>query len=188
MSAALLNVLIGLVTSVLSGGVWALNRTKQARMLNRRADFFGLEGGAPCVVVMNDKYSKPGSMAQDDVYALVEIAMLGRELGSPVTIRRAREFRERNGSSTEFCIGGPSGGSNPRTGGHLAAHLPGVTVLPFSRDDDSMAFLIDGELFGMSPVSENVFWWPNSVPIPVLGPSSSFAGRPPSPTAPPSTS
>ncbi|MFI0485217.1 hypothetical protein [Actinomadura sp. 9N215] len=148
MSALLLNVLIGLVTTVLSGGgVWLWNRAKQARTLHRKAAFFGLEGGAPCVVVMNDKYSKPGSMAQDDVHALVEIALLGRELGSPVSIRRSQEFRESNGSTTEFCIGGPLGGSNPRTGGHLAAHLPGVTLLPYGQDDDSMAFLVDGERF-----------------------------------------
>ncbi|MFI0368564.1 hypothetical protein ACH35V_11820 [Actinomadura sp. 1N219] len=140
--------MIGLVTSVLSGGgVWLLNRAKHARTLHRKAAFFGLEGGAPCVVVMNDKYSKTGSTAQDDVHALVEIAMLGRELGSPVAIRQAREFREGNGSSTEFCIGGPSGGSNPRTGGHLAAHLPGVTILPYGDGDDSTAFLIGGEKF-----------------------------------------
>ncbi|MFI0409521.1 hypothetical protein [Actinomadura sp. 3N508] len=148
MSAALLNVLIGLVTSVLSGGgVWLLNRARQARTLNRKAAFFGLGGGAPCVVVMNDKYNKPGTTAQDDVHALVEIAMLARELGSPVTIRQAREFRESNGSSTEFCIGAPSGGSNPRTGGHLAAHLPGVTIMPVSHDEDSMAYVVGGERF-----------------------------------------
>ncbi|RKS75081.1 hypothetical protein BZB76_3609 [Actinomadura pelletieri DSM 43383] len=148
MSAVLLNVLIGLVTSILSGGgVWLLNRVKQARRLQRKAVFFGLEGGAPCVVVMNDKASGPGSTAHDDVHALVEIAMLGRELGSPVDIRKAREFHESNGTRTEFCVGGPEGGSNPRTGGHLAAHLPGVTLTPFTSDEDRLAFVVDGETF-----------------------------------------
>ncbi|RFS85797.1 hypothetical protein D0T12_12525 [Actinomadura spongiicola] len=148
MSAVLLNVLIGLVTSVLSGGgVWLLNHVKQARKLHRTAVFFGLEGGAPCVVVMNDKADKPGSTAHDDVHALVEIAMLGRELGSPVVIRGAHEFHESNGTRTEFCIGGPEGGSNPRTGGHLAAHLPGVTLTPFSADVDRLALVVGGERF-----------------------------------------
>lgn len=152
MSAALLNVLIGIVTSILSGGgVWLWNRAKRARTLHRKAAFFGLEGGAPCVVVMNDKYSKPGSMDQHDVHALVEVAMLGRELGSPVSIRRWQEFQESNGASTEFCIGGPLGNSNPRTGGHLAAHLPGVTIQPFGPGEDSLAFQVDGERFRCTP-------------------------------------
>ncbi|GAA4228675.1 hypothetical protein GCM10022254_19250 [Actinomadura meridiana] len=149
MSSALLNVLIGLVTTVLSGGgVWLWNRTKQIRTLNRKAAFFGLGDNAPCVIVMNEKYNKPGSTAQNDVHALVEVAMLARELGSPVEIRRAHDYQGSNGASTEFCIGGPTGGSNPRTGGHMAAHLPGVSILPFAADDaDSLAFSIGDEHF-----------------------------------------
>ncbi|WP_131738584.1 hypothetical protein [Actinomadura roseirufa] len=148
MSGLLFNILIGLVTSVISGGgVWLWERGKRTRSLHRKAAFFGLEGGAPCVVVMSDKYSKPGSVARHDVHAVVDVVMLGRELGSPVSIRRGREFTESNGARTEFCIGGPISDANPRTGGHLATYLPGVTLLPYGPGPDSMAFLIGGERF-----------------------------------------
>jgi hypothetical protein len=57
-SAALLNILIGLVTSVLSGGsVLAWRHVKDARILSRKAAFFG-------------HWQKPGSTSHDDVQAM----------------------------------------------------------------------------------------------------------------------
>ncbi|MGW8695690.1 hypothetical protein ACWGOK_01850 [Streptomyces eurythermus] len=42
-------------------------------------------------------------------------------------------------------MGGPLGGANPRTGGHLAAHLPGVTLHPYdSTNPDSVAIEVGG--------------------------------------------
>lgn len=148
MSAELLNILIGLVTTVISGAsVWLWERGRQARSQHRKARFFGLENGTSCVVVMNDKYSMPGSTAHDDVYALVEIAMLARNMDSEVSIRPARELVEGVGGRTEFCIGGPIADSNPRTGAHLAMYLPGVKIVPFSTDTESMAFVVGKDRF-----------------------------------------
>jgi hypothetical protein len=53
-----------------------------------------------------------------------------------------------NADRTEFCIGGPMGGSNPRTGAHLTAHLPGVSIIPDESDRrDSTAIVVGGQEF-----------------------------------------
>src|SRR5690606_38773854 len=58
------------------------------------------------------------------------------------------DFRGGNGDRTEFCVGGPIGGANIRTGGHLAAHLPGVVIHPYDgTHPDSVAIEVGGEKF-----------------------------------------
>lgn len=142
MTAAVLNVLVGLVTSVLSGGsVWLWEKGRRSRLTRRKAAFFGLGHNSQCLIVMNEKHSAPGTVAQHDVYAMIEVAVLARELGSPLTIMKS-DFQGRNGDRVEFCIGGPSGGSNPRSGGHLTAHLPGVRIHPYSLDKESLSIVV----------------------------------------------
>ncbi|TYK51566.1 hypothetical protein FXF68_13225 [Actinomadura decatromicini] len=148
MAAVILNVLIGMVTSVISGGsIWLWQQGRNNRLLHRKAAFFGLGRGVECLIVMNDKYSKPGTTAQHDVHAMIDIATLAAELDSPISVTKGADFRGHNGDSTEFCIGGPARGSNPRTGGHLAAHLPGVKLRPYSSDEDSLAFMVGERRF-----------------------------------------
>ncbi len=146
MSAALLNILIGLVTSVLSGGsVLAWRHVKDARILRRKAVFFGLRPGGTCLIIMNNHWQKPGSTSHNDVHTMIEVAALAHEAGCPISVLPADDLRENNGDRTEFCIGGPT--SNPRTAGHLATHLPGVRYLPHSTRRDSGAIVVGGKQF-----------------------------------------
>ncbi|MDC2960392.1 hypothetical protein PO587_38800 [Streptomyces gilvifuscus] len=148
MTGIVLNVVIGLVTSMLSGSsVWLWQRHARRRFLRRKARFFGIVPGDVCIVVMNNKWNAPGSAQHRDVQAMLKAAMLAAELGCEVTMRSSDEFRGSNGSAVEFCIGSPENGSNVRTGGHLRHNLPGVTVHPFGTPGLSMAIEVGGEVF-----------------------------------------
>jgi hypothetical protein len=145
-SSALLNILIGLVTSVLSGtAVLLWRRAASSRILHRKAAFFGLRPGSPCLIVMNNHWQLPGSASHDDVQVMLEIAALAHEAGCPVNVIPADDLRERDSDSVEFCVGGPL--SNPRTGAHLAAYLPGVKQRPISARSDSGAIVVGGRKF-----------------------------------------
>lgn len=146
MSAVLLNVLIGLVTSVLSGGaVLTWRRVRDTRIMRRKAAFFGLRPGRTCLIVLNDHYDKPGSTSHNDVHTLIEIAALAHEASCPISVLPAGGLHESNGDRTEFCIGGPT--SNPRTAGHLAVHLPGVSVRSFSAGRDPGIIIVGSAQF-----------------------------------------
>ncbi|MFI0739967.1 hypothetical protein ACH4PU_18055 [Streptomyces sp. NPDC021100] len=140
------NIVIGLVTSFLGGAfVWLWERAKRTREVNRRARFFGVRPGQTCLVVLGNKYNAPKATAYPDTRAAVELALLAGELGCDVTVEPGN-YRGGNGDRTEFCVGGPEGGANVRTGGHLAAHLPGVTLHPYNTAGaDSIAIEVDGE-------------------------------------------
>jgi len=155
-SAAVVNIVIGLATSVIAGGsVWLWGRAKNARVRRRQERFFGLAPGGTCLIVMNNKYNMPGSAHHNDVQAMIEIATLASGIGSAVSIESCNDFHGLNGDRTEFCVGGPAGGSNPRTGGHVAANLPGVTLRPYGpARPDSMAISVGGEEFRREPGSE----------------------------------
>ncbi|MER5603123.1 hypothetical protein [Streptomyces sp. NPDC002265] len=148
--SVLVNIALGLVTSLLGGGfVWLGERAKRARELNRRAEFFGVRPGETCLVVLGGKHDAPGSAHYADVRAVVEFSLLVGELGCEAELEPG-DFRGSNGDRTEFCVGGPLG-SNVRTGGHLAAHLPGVTVHPYrAGDPESVAIEVGGEKFPYS--------------------------------------
>jgi hypothetical protein len=146
--SVVVNIVVGLVTSVISGGcVWLWQRGERARVLRRKAAFFGIRPGGECLIVMNHKYDRPGSAAHRDVQAMIEVATLASELNSQVTVEASGTFQESNDDRTEFCIGGPWSGSNSRTAGHLAAHLPGVSWLPFGSGSDSSAILVGGNRY-----------------------------------------
>jgi hypothetical protein len=128
-SSAFLNIVIGLVTSIIGGGcVWTWQRVRYTSTLRRKERFFGLQPRGTCLIVMNNKHGMAGAAHHDDVQAMIDVATLASGVGSAVVIESCNDFRGINGDRTEFCIGGPTGGSNPRTGAHLAAYLPGVTV------------------------------------------------------------
>lgn len=147
MSSALLNIVIGLVTSVLSGGAVLLwRRVASSRVLHRKAAFFGLRPGSPCLIVMNNHWQLPGSASHDDVHVMLEIAALAHEAGCPISVIPADDLRERQEDSVEFCLGGPL--SNPRTAAHLAAYLPGVKQRPVNARSDSGAIVVGGRKFG----------------------------------------
>ncbi|MER5752360.1 hypothetical protein [Streptomyces sp. NPDC002088] len=143
----LVNIAIGLVTSLLGGGfVWLGERAKRAREVNRRAGFFGVRPGETCLVVLGAKHDSSGTAHYGDVRAIVEFSLLAGELGCDAELESG-DFRGSNGDRTEFCVGGPLR-SNARTGGHLAAHLPGVTIHPYDGTrPDSVAIEVGGEKF-----------------------------------------
>ncbi|MFF3584738.1 hypothetical protein [Streptomyces mirabilis] len=144
----LANIMIGLVTSLLGGGfVWFWERAKRVRAVNRRASFFGVRPGETCLVVLGNKHNAPGTAHYRDVRAVVELSLLAGELGCHVSVEPG-DFRGSNGDRTEFCVGGPTGGANLRTGGHLAAHLPGVAIHPYDvTRPDSVAIEVGGEKY-----------------------------------------
>ncbi|HEY5985916.1 MAG TPA: hypothetical protein VIV12_05945 [Streptosporangiaceae bacterium] len=144
MSAVILNIVIGLVTSVLSGSsVWFWQRVDKTRMSRSKAAFFGLHPGGTCLIVMNHRWNDPRSTHQNDVHAMIEIGALATEIGVRVSLKSCDDIRESNSDRTEFCVGGPI--SNPRAAGHLAAHLPGISVSPSRRD--GLAITAGGERF-----------------------------------------
>ncbi|MDB1090036.1 hypothetical protein PJ985_20975 [Streptomyces sp. ACA25] len=146
MTGAMVNVGIGLMTSILSGGgVWLWQRLGSVRALRRKARFFGMTPGGTCLIILNNKYDKPGTTHHNDVHALIEAATLAREVRCEVSVESSDTFLGSNEGSMEFCIGGPSG-SNVRTAGHLAHNLPGVTLRPHGGRD-SLAIVVGDEKF-----------------------------------------
>ncbi|WP_327342416.1 hypothetical protein [Streptomyces europaeiscabiei] len=147
MVSILANVAIGLLTSLVGLGLGALwERGRRTREQYRRAAFFGTRPGEHCVIVVGAKHGQPGMTHQKDLRAVVELTVLLSELDCRVSVESA-DLRGSNGDRTEFCVGGPIGGSNPRTGGHLTAYLPGVTITPFSDRPDSVAIVVGGERY-----------------------------------------
>ncbi|MBQ0950885.1 hypothetical protein KBZ75_22020 [Streptomyces sp. RK76] len=148
MLSLVVNIAVGLVTSVISGSCVLLwQRGKEARVLRRKAAFFGIAPGGECLIVMNDKYDRPGSAAHGDVRAMIEVATLLSELDCRVSVEPSNAFRASNDGRTEFCIGGPWSGSNLRTGGHLTAHVPGISWHPFGPGPDSNAIVVGNSRF-----------------------------------------
>ncbi|MEU5110736.1 hypothetical protein AB0G64_04460 [Streptomyces longwoodensis] len=147
MLSLLVNVAIGLLTSLVGLGLGRLwERGRRTRALYRKAAFFGTRPGEHCVIVVGTKHGQPGTTQQRDLRAVVELTVLLSELGCRVSVESG-DLRGSNGDRTEFCVGGPIGGSNPRTGGHLTAHLPGVTITPFGDRPDSVAIVVGGQRY-----------------------------------------
>ncbi|MEW2397372.1 hypothetical protein [Streptomyces sp. NPDC046862] len=144
----MVNVLVGLVTSFIGGGfVWLWERAKRARVLRRKADFFGLVPGETCFIVIGNKHNARGVADHKEIRAMIEVATLAGQLGCDVDTEAGDDFRGSNGDRTEFCVGGPLGDANPRTGGHLAAHVPGFSILPYGPGADSVTFVIGGHRY-----------------------------------------
>jgi hypothetical protein len=149
-SAVLENVAIGLVTSVVSGVcVWLWQRAKVARRLRREASFFGIAPGGECLLVLNHHPRAQWTMSHHDIQALVEVAMLVRELGAHASVKSWDEIRGGIGDRTEFCIGGPD--ANGRTRSHLLSHVQGVSVQPQSARRDPLALVVGDQRFRRDP-------------------------------------
>ncbi|MCX4902883.1 hypothetical protein [Streptomyces sp. NBC_00878] len=136
------------MTSLIGGGfVWLWERGKRARRLRGKADFFGLVPGESCFIVIGNKHNARGVAPHQEIRAMIEIATLAGQLGCDVDTESSDDFRGSNDDRTEFCVGGPLGDANLRTGGHLAAHLPGVSILPHGPGPDSVAFVVGGRRY-----------------------------------------
>jgi hypothetical protein len=140
-SSVVVNVAIGLLTSIVSGGlVWVWQRLSRFRRQSRRAAFLGLSGAGECVIVIGHQMNNPHGIHRADVNALVEVASIVNDVGARFRILQPDQFQEGAGGCVEFCLNGPD--SNSRTAGHLATHLPGVTFKPYEpgrRDSIAIA-------------------------------------------------
>jgi hypothetical protein len=152
-SSALANIALGLITSVVGGAaVWLWQHLAVRRTRRAKERFFGLARGTGCLIIFNNAAGRRGAMKHNDVYAMIEVATLASSTGSPVSVESCNDFQGLNGNRTEFCIGGPGGGSNPRTGAHLAAHLPGVRT--HADGNRPLAYEVDGRTYSCSPGRE----------------------------------
>lgn len=141
MQSVLVNVVIGLVTSIISAGsVWLWQRASAAGNARRRKRFFGVAPGDDCLIVMGHHHSARGLMPRQDVYAVLELGALVEEVGGTATFEVGSDFRGGSGDRTEFCISGPT--ANRRSEAHLAQYLPGVTQRPYSDAPDSVALVV----------------------------------------------
>jgi len=122
------DLLINLLASIIAGvAVWLVGRLVRYRRLAREQAFFGLTGGAACLLSAPRHFSSPreNSVHRQDVAALVELATVARECGARADLAGDHELAVEFGPQTEFCVGGP--GANPRTATHLRTILRGVT-------------------------------------------------------------
>jgi hypothetical protein len=147
MTAMVVNVLVGLVTSlVTAAAVWLWQRARGSRVLRRKAALLGVTSGTPVVVAATSTWGDAGTTRLPDLQAVVRLAMAVTELGNQVAVRPAAEVRGVNREHVELCVGGPT--ANPRTAAHVASYLPGVTFTPFDAGDPgSLAIVVGGREF-----------------------------------------
>ncbi|MGF1429708.1 hypothetical protein [Kitasatospora sp. LaBMicrA B282] len=127
MGDAVLNVVLGLVTSVIGAVAgWLAQSMRRRRRLERTRAFFGLPPGTECLLVVNRQYNgaSSASVHRDDVSALMELAVLVSACGARTRIEQHDQVRQGLGDKAEFCVGGPY--SNERTAAHLGWRLPGL--------------------------------------------------------------
>lgn len=143
MSAVVLNVVVGLITSLISGGsVWVWGRARVTRRQRERARFFGLSPGDTCRIVAPQAFGIPRTVSKQDVFSIVELAKLMRDLRADLDVVSSDEGSYGVGDLTEFCVGGPS--ANTRMQSHLAHFLPGVTVVSYPPDSHKPAAIVAG--------------------------------------------
>ncbi len=151
MSGALANVVLGLVTSLLSGtAVWLGQRLYGLRRRRREAAFFGVRPTERCLLVMNRMPANPKGMRHSDIHALIDLAVQVRELGGEPEMTVFDQLTEVPGQQAEFCVGGPQ--SNERTKAHFAHYLPGVALRPYNPNRrDSVGIVVGDQRFYWDP-------------------------------------
>jgi hypothetical protein len=143
LSAVILNVVVGLITSLISGGsVWAWSRARVTRRHRERARFFGVSPGDTCRIVAPQAFGAPRTVSKHDVFSIVELAKLMRDLKADLDVVGSDEGTYGVGDLTEFCVGGPT--ANMRMQSHLARFLPGVSVLSYAPQEQKPAAIIVG--------------------------------------------
>lgn len=141
MSAVIMNIVVGLITSLISGAaVWGWGRTRVSRRQRERARFFGLSPGDTCRIVAPQAFGAPRTISKHDVFSIVELAKLMRDLRADLDVVGSGEGAYGVGDLTEFCVGGPT--ANVRMQSHLARFLPGVSILSFTPDSPRSAAIV----------------------------------------------
>jgi hypothetical protein len=143
MSAVILNIAVGLITSVISGAsVWVWGRARVTRRRRERAKFFGLSPGDSCRIVAPHAFGAPRAVSKHDMFSIVELAKLMRDLRADLDVVGADEGSYAVGDLTEFCVGGPT--ANVRMHSHLTRFLPGVSVLSYPREAHQPTSIVVG--------------------------------------------
>ena len=141
LSAVILNIVVGLITSLISGGsVWAWGRARVTRRQRERARFFGLSPGDTCRIVAPQAFGAPRTISQHDVFSIVELAKLMRDLRADLDVVGSGEGTYGVGDVTEFCVGGPT--ANVRMQSHLARFLPGVSIRSYASDSQKSGAIV----------------------------------------------
>jgi hypothetical protein len=141
LSAVILNVVVGLITSLISGGsVWAWGRARVTQRQRERARFFGLSPGDTCRIVAPQAFGAPRTISKHDVFSIVELAKLMRDLRADLDVVSSGEGTYGVGDVTEFCVGGPT--ANVRMQSHLARFLPGVSIRSSGPDTPQSAAIV----------------------------------------------
>ena len=155
MSAVVLNVAVGLVTSIISGGsVWAWGRVTVTRRQREQARFFGVSAGDTCRIIAPEAFGTPRTVSKNDMFSIVELAKLMRDLRADLDVAGADERAFGVGDVTEFCVGGPA--ANVRMRSHLARFLPGVTVTSASASSPVPSVIaVGGQEFVREPGSRD---------------------------------
>jgi hypothetical protein len=147
LSAVILNIVVGLITSLIgAGSVWVWGRARVTRRQRERTLFFGVSPGDTCRIVAPQAFGSPRTISKHDVFSIVELAKLMRDLRADLDVVGSGEGTYGVGDLTEFCIGGPA--ANMRMQSHLARFLPGVSV-PSSAPESQQptAILAAGQEF-----------------------------------------
>ncbi|WP_129843160.1 hypothetical protein [Streptomyces sp. RFCAC02] len=125
---------------------WFLRAHLADRSRRRLQRFFGLPDNSECLLVVGRDTGTDGSVARDDVFALIELAAVIKNCGAKAQLLSGESARQGFGERTEFCIGGPM--TNRRMAAHLHSLLPGVMVNTDSEPGpDRGAFLIGSERY-----------------------------------------
>ena len=141
LSAVILNIVVGLITSVIgAGSVWAWGRARVTRRQRERASFFGVSPGDTCRIVAPQAVGAPRTISKHDVFSIVELAKLMRDLRADLDVVGSGEGAYGVGDVTEFCLGGPA--ANIRMQSHLARFLPGVSVLSYAPGAQEPAAIV----------------------------------------------
>ena len=153
LSAVILNISIGLITTLISAAlVWVWGRARLTRRQRERAKFSGVSPGDTCRIVAPHAASAPRDIAKHDVFSIVELAKLTRDLKANLDVVDSDEGSYGVGDITEFCLGGPD--ANVRMQSHLARFLPHVSICPYAPGSQrSIAIVAAGREFLREPNS-----------------------------------
>jgi hypothetical protein len=143
------NIVLGVVSSAFSAALaWMVQALLRRRRLDRKREFFGLRPGGEALLVVPRKVGTTDNdriVAQNDVYALMELSALVYECGARYAVKPAHQIRQGIGDRAEFCIGGPL--ANERTAAHLRLKFPGFVHHPEWEGKQGNAFEIGDQAY-----------------------------------------
>ncbi|MEO3754402.1 hypothetical protein [Streptomyces sp. B6B3] len=132
---------------------WFARSYFSERSLRRLQEFFGLPDNSECVLVVSRDTGTDGSVARNDVFALLELSAVIKYCRAKAQVISGESAQQSFGERTEFCVGGPV--ANRRMAAHLHSLLPGVSVnTDADPGPDRGAFVIGSERYRLVNGSE----------------------------------